>query len=218
VVGPSGSGKSTIVNLLLRFYDPDTGRVLVDGHNIRDCKLESLRSQTSIVLQDSVLFAVSAGENIRAGARGASDADVFDAARTANAHEFLTGLPQGYDTVLGERGATLSGGQRQRIAIARAALREAPIVILDEPTTGLDGQNESEVMAALERLSAGRTTLLISHNLKMARQSDLIIYLAHGRVLEQGTHQELMTLGGEYAATYTLQNVSDKEDYFAVQT
>jgi ATP-binding cassette subfamily B protein len=218
VVGPSGSGKSTIVNLLLRFYDPGAGRVIVDGQNIRDSKLESLRSQTSIVLQDSVLFAVSAGENIRAGASGASDADVLEAARTANAHEFLTRMPQGYDTVLGERGATLSGGQRQRIAIARAALREAPMVILDEPTTGLDGQNESEVMAALERLTAGRTTLLISHNLKMARQCDLIVYLAHGRVLEQGTHQELMTLGGEYAATYTLQNVSDKEDYFAVQT
>jgi ATP-binding cassette subfamily B protein len=218
VVGPSGSGKSTIVNLLMRFYDPDAGRVLIDGLNIRDCKLDSLRSQTSIVLQDSVLFAVSARENIRAGAAGASDADVQVAARMANAHEFLTQLPQGYDTVLGERGATLSGGQRQRIAIARAALREAPIVILDEPTTGLDGQNESEVMAALERLTAGRTTLLISHNLKMARQAGLIVYLAHGRVLEQGTHQELMTLGGEYAATYTLQNASDKEDYYAVET
>lgn len=195
VVGPSGSGKSTIANLLLRFYDPDAGRVLVDGHNIRDCKLDSLRSQTSIVLQDSVLFALSARENIRAGAGGASDSEVLAAARMANAHEFLTRLSQGYDTVLGERGATLSGGQRQRIAIARAALREAPLVILDEPTTGLDGQNESEVMAALEQLTAGRTTLLISHNLKMARQADLIVYLAHGRVLEQGTHQELMTLG-----------------------
>jgi ATP-binding cassette subfamily B protein len=218
VVGPSGSGKSTIANLLLRFYDPDAGRVLVDGHNIRDCKLDSLRSQTSIVLQDSVLFAVSARENIRASASGASEADVEAAARMANAHEFLTRLSEGYDTVLGERGATLSGGQRQRIAIARAALREAPLVILDEPTTGLDGQNESEVMAALEQLTAGRTTLLISHNLKMARQADLIVYLAHGRVLEQGTHQELMTLGGEYAATYTLQNASDKEDYCAVQS
>ena len=221
VVGPSGSGKSTIANLLLRFYDPDAGRVLVDGHNIRDCKLDSLRSQTSIVLQDSVLFALSARENIRAGAGGASDSEVLAAARMANAHEFLTRLSQGYDTVLGERGATLSGGQRQRIAIARAALREAPLVILDEPTTGLDGQNESEVMAALEQLTAGRTTLLISHNLKMARQADLIVYLAHGRVLEQGTHQELMTLGGEYAATYTLQNASDKsdkEDYCAVQS
>src|SRR5262249_30999642 len=157
-----------------------------------------------------VLFAVSARDNIRAGAGGASDAHVLAAAQTANAHEFLTRLSQGYDTVLGERGATLSGGQRQRIAIARATLREAPIVILDEPTTGLDGQNENEVMAALERLTAGRTTLLISHNLKVARQADLIVYLAHGRVLEQGTHQELMTLGGEYATTYTLQNASDK--------
>jgi ATP-binding cassette subfamily B protein len=218
VVGPSGSGKSTIANLLLRFYDPDAGRVLVDGHDVRDCKLDSLRSQTSIVLQDSVLFAVSARENIRAGAARASDADLLVAARMANAHEFLTRLPQGYETVLGERGATLSGGQRQRIAIARAAVREAPIVILDEPTTGLDGQNESEVMTALERLTAARTTLLISHNLKMARQADLIVYLAHGRVLEQGTHQELMALGGEYATTYILQNSSDKENYYAVET
>jgi ATP-binding cassette subfamily B protein len=222
VVGPSGGGKSTMANLLQRFYDPDAGRVLVDGHDIRTCKLETLRSQTSIVLQDSVLFAVSARENIRLGAAGASEADVLAAARFANAHEFLMRLPQGYDTVLGERGATLSGGQRQRIAIARAALRKAPIVILDEPATGLDGQNESEVMAALDRLSAGRTTLLISHDLKAAKQADLIVYLAKGRVVERGTHQELMALGGEYAATYMLQtapdSAPDKEDYYAVET
>jgi ATP-binding cassette subfamily B protein len=211
-----------MANLLQRFYDPDAGRVLVDGHDIRTCKLETLRSQTSIVLQDSVLFAVSARENIRLGAAGASEADVLAAARLANAHEFLMRLPQGYDTVLGERGATLSGGQRQRIAIARAALRKAPVVILDEPATGLDGQNESEVMAALDRLSAGRTTLLISHDLKAAKQADLIVYLAKGRVVERGTHQELMALGGEYAATYMLQTAPDsapeKENYYAVET
>lgn len=218
VVGPSGGGKSTIVNLLLRFYDPDAGRVLVDGIDIRNCQLESLRSQTSIVLQDSMLFAVSARENIRLGATGASDAEVLAAAQLANAHEFITHLPEGYITVLGERGATLSGGQKQRIAIARAALRRAPVVILDEPTTGLDGQNESEVMTSLERLTAGRTTLLISHNLKAAKHADLIVYLAQGRIVERGTHQELMALGGAYATTYTLQTAFETESYYAVES
>jgi len=212
VVGPSGSGKSTLANLLLRFYDPVAGNVLIDGKDIRNYKLESLRSQVSIVLQDSVLFAVSARQNIRFGSPKAKEQDIFSAARLANAHEFITGLPQGYDTILGERGASLSGGQRQRIAIARAALRGAPIVILDEPTTGLDGQNESEVMAALERLTEGRTTLLISHNLRAVKQADLIIYLDYGRILERGTHQELMALGGEYATTYVLQSAEGADD------
>jgi ATP-binding cassette subfamily B protein len=218
VVGPSGSGKSTLANLLLRFYDPVAGSVLIDGHDIRNYKLESVRSQISVVLQESVLFAVSARQNIGFGSPGATENDILAAAQLANAHDFIAGLPQGYDTILGERGASLSGGQRQRLAIARAALRKAPIVILDEPTTGLDGQNESEVMAALERLTEGRTTLLISHNLRAAKQADMIIYFERGRILERGTHQELMALGGEYTTTYVLQSAAwDKENSYVVE-
>jgi len=208
IVGRSGSGKSTLASLLLRFYDPTQGEILFDGRNIRKYKLDSLRSHIGAVLQESVLFAASVRDNIRFGWEPASDEDIIRAARLVNAHDFIEELPQGYDTILGERGATLSGGQRRRIALARAALRSAPIVILDEPTIGLDGQNESEVMAALERLTDGRTTLLISHNLRAVEHADLIIYLEHGKIVESGTHQELMALGGEYAATHAFQSAT----------
>jgi ATP-binding cassette subfamily B protein len=219
IVGPSGSGKSTLASLLLRFYDPAQGQILFDGQNIRKYKLDSLRSQVASVLQDSVLFAVSVRDNIRFGWERASEEDIYRAARVANAHDFIEELPQRYDTILGERGATLSGGQRRRIALARAAVRTAPILILDEPTRGLDGQNESEVLEALERLAKGRTTLLISHNLQAVKQADLIIYLDHGRILERGTHRELMGLGGEYATTYILQTAAgaERENSYAVQ-
>ncbi|NWF61635.1 MAG: ABC transporter ATP-binding protein [Fischerella sp.] len=222
LVGPSGGGKSTLVSLLLRLYDPVEGRILVDGHDLREYKLQSLRRQISVVLQDSILFATSVRDNIAYGSLGASDQEIEQAARLANAHDFILAMPEGYDTILGERGATLSGGQRQRIAIARAAVRQAPIVILDEPTTGLDKENEHAVNEALERLTKGRTTFLISHNLKPVVQADFILYIEGGQILEQGTHAELIRLGGRYAAMYALQSAigedSREDDAYVVSS
>lgn len=221
LVGPSGGGKSSLVSLLLRLYDPVEGAILIDGHDLREYKVDSLRQQISIVLQESVLFAVSVRDNIAYGCLNANDAEIEAAARLANAHDFIEDLPLGYDTVLGERGATLSGGQRQRIAIARAAVRQSPIVILDEPTTGLDQENERAVSEALERLTQNSTTFWITHNLKAAEQADDILYIEGGRVLEQGTHSELMCLSGKYAAMYAVQSaigsdLPDEADSFAI--
>ncbi len=207
LVGPSGGGKSTLVSLLLRLYDPIAGSICIDGHDLREYQIESLRRQVSIVLQDSVLFAVSVRDNIAYGSLGATDAEIEAAARLANAHDFITALPDGYDTLLGERGATLSGGQRQRIAIARAAVRRARIVILDEPTVGLDNENEQAVTEALERLTQGCTTFLITHNLQGAVTADQILYIEQGRILEQGTHPDLMRQGQRYATLYQIQSV-----------
>ncbi|GAB4426385.1 MAG: ABC transporter ATP-binding protein [Anaerolineae bacterium] len=211
LVGPSGAGKSTLVSLLLRLYDPTGGRVLVDGRDIRDYQLASLRRQVGVVLQDNVLFGVTARENIAYGRLDATNAEIEAAARLANAHDFIAAMPQGYQTVLGERGATLSGGQRQRIAIARAAVRHAPIIILDEPTTGLDRKNEQEVIEALERLTQGRTTFTIAHNLHAIEQADQILYVDDGQVVEQGSHAELMRLDGYYATMYSLQALLDSQ-------
>jgi ATP-binding cassette subfamily B protein len=208
VGGPSGIGKSTLVSLLLRLYDPAQGRVLIDGRDIRDFTLASLRAQISVVLQDTLLFAATVRDNIAYGAVDAGPEDVESAARLANAHDFIQALPKGYDTLLGERGVTLSGGQRQRLAIARAAVRKAPILILDEPATGLDEENERAVLDALTRLAQGRTTFFITHDLRIAAGADLVIYLERRRVLERGTHLDLLHAGGRYAALYRLQSAT----------
>jgi ATP-binding cassette subfamily B protein len=212
IVGPSGSGKSTLVSLLLRFHDVTEGRIVIDGRDIRDYKLAALRGHISVVPQDSVLFVASVRENIALGAPGVGREEVVEAACQANAHDFILEMPNQYDTVVGERGSTLSGGQRQRIAIARAAVRKAGIVILDEPSNGLDQRNELEVTEALERLTEGRTTFLISHNLRAARNAGLILYLRDGEIVERGTHAQLMALNGHYAAMYKSQPAPDFHD------
>ncbi len=213
VVGPSGGGKSTLLSLVLRLYDPVQGRVLIDGHDVREFTLESLRSQIGVVLQDNMLFAATVRDNIGCASAGASAADIESAARLANAHEFISALPLGYETVLGERGMNLSQGQRQRIAIARAAIRNAPILILDEPTASLDKRNETAVLEALERLHSERTTFLITHDLSQAVNASLILYVESGRIVERGTHGDLMQARGRYAAMYRLQT-SGRSDVF----
>jgi ATP-binding cassette, subfamily B, bacterial len=207
--GSSGSGKSTIASLLLRLHDPTEGRILIDGRDIRSYTLESLRSQISIVMQDSPLFVLSVRDNIALGAASGSFEEVIQAARIANGHDFIMQMPKQYDTMLGERGATLSGGQRQRVAIARAAIRKAPIIILDEPTTGLDRKNEQEVSAALNSLSRNSTTLLITHDLHAAQDADLVLFLSEGRIVESGTHESLVLLDREYAAMVHRRGLSD---------
>jgi ATP-binding cassette subfamily B protein len=212
LVGPSGSGKSTLVSLILRLYDPHHGRVLIDRQDIRQFTLESLRSQISIVLQDNLLFAASIRDNIACAARGASMEEIQSAARLANAHDFILSMPHGYDTMVGERGVTLSHGQRQRIAIARAAIRKAPILILDEPMTGLDRETERAVVEALGKLYQDRTTFLISHELRHAADADLILYLENGCIVESGTHDELLQGKGRYAALWRLQMFSGRSE------
>lgn len=192
LVGPSGSGKSTVASLLSRLRDPESGSVLVDGHDLVDLTVESVRSQVAVVLQESVLFATSIADNISYGRPGATPAEIEAAARLAGAHDFVMALPDGYDTVVGERGATLSGGQRQRIAIARAAVRHAPIVVLDEALTGLDEGTESEVLAALGRLTAGRTTVVITHDLAHARDCDRVVWIERGIVVADGPPDEVL--------------------------
>jgi ABC-type multidrug transport system fused ATPase/permease subunit len=199
LVGHSGAGKSTVLSLISRLYDPTTGRVLLDGHDVREFTIESLREQISVVLQESVLLQTTIRENIRYGRADATDEQVAAAAAAAGVDLFLGRLPEGLDTVVGPRGATLSGGERQRVAIARAIVRDAPILILDEPTTGLDAVSEQLVMRALGRLMAGRTTLVVSHKLSLIARSDRILVFDRGRVVETGTSAELLQAGGLYA-------------------
>lgn len=206
VVGPTGAGKSTLVSLLPRFFDPDRGRILLDGVDVRDLKLESLRRQISIVLQEPLLFSGTIADNIRYGWLEATDDDVVRAAMAANAHDFIRRLPNQYETVLGERGAQLSGGERQRISIARAFLRDTPLLILDEPTSSIDSKTEAVILDALERLVVGRTTFMIAHRLSTVRHADRILVMDHGELVEQGDHEQLLEAGGLYREMFEAQN------------
>jgi len=202
VVGATGSGKSTIVSLIPRFYDPTAGRILIDGSDVRDYTLEGIRSYIGFVLQDAVLFRGTVRENIAYGRHHATEAQIMAAAKLANADEFIVKMRSGYDTMIEERGVTLSGGQRQRIGIARAFIRNAPILIMDEPTASLDAESEQLVIEGLERLMKGRTVIMITHRLNTIRRADTIIVLHNGVVAEQGTHDDLLRLGGIYAGLY----------------
>jgi ATP-binding cassette, subfamily B, bacterial len=205
IVGPTGAGKTTLINLLVRFDDPWEGSVLMDGRDLRELRLRSVRQQVALVLQDPFLFPISVAENIRYGRPGASDEDVVAAARAANAEEFIRDMPQGYGTVIGEKGATLSGGEKQRISIARAFLKDAPVLVLDEPTSSLDARTEAMLLDAMERLMVGRITFIIAHRLSTIRQATTILVMEHGRIVERGTHHELLEAEGLYAELHRQQ-------------
>jgi len=204
-VGMSGGGKTTLVNLIPRFYDVTSGRILIDGRDIRTATIASLRKQIGMVTQQTILFNDTVRNNIAYGSFEKPEAEIIRAARAANAHDFITRLPQGYDTRIGEQGTKLSGGERQRISIARAILKDAPILILDEATSSLDTEAEIEVQGALENLMQGRTTLVIAHRLSTVRNADRIVVLVDGRIIEEGTHDELLARQGEYAKLYAMQ-------------
>ncbi len=206
IVGPTGAGKSTLISLIPRFYEPHDGRILLDGHDIRALKLRSLRDQVSLVLQEPLLFSGPIIDNIRYGRPDASADEVMDSAKAASVHDFIVGLPDGYETVIGERGAKLSGGERQRIAVARAFLRNSPLLILDEPTSSIDTKTEDVILDALARLMVGRTTFIIAHRLSTIRRADFILVLENGEITEHGTEQELLDLNGTFKKLHTLQS------------
>lgn len=205
LIGSSGTGKSTVVNLLLRFFDPWEGRILIDGQDIRRFKLKSLRRQMSVVLQESILFRRTIRENIVYGKPKASFEEIVAAAKAAQIHDFIMKAPNGYETILDERGENLSGGQRQRIALARAILRNAPILILDEPVTGLDAITEAQLNKTLAPLMQGKTTFIIAHRLSTIKKADLILVIEEGKVIEQGTYTDLLRYSGLYRHLYSLQ-------------
>jgi ABC-type multidrug transport system fused ATPase/permease subunit len=206
IVGPTGAGKTTLASLLPRFYDATGGRILLDGCDIKGLTVESLREQISIVLQEPLLFSTTIAENIAYGRLGARPEEIVEAAKAANAHDFIMALPQQYDTMVGERGAQLSGGERQRIAVARAFLKNAPILILDEPTSSIDSRTEQVILDALERLMIGRTTFMIAHRLATVRHADQILVLNHGRLVQRGTHDELLRQDGLYKQLHEMQS------------
>jgi ATP-binding cassette subfamily B protein len=212
LIGPTGSGKTSLVNLIPRFYDVSRGAVLVDGYDVRQVDLISLRKQIGIVLQTSLLFSTSIKENIAYGRPQASEAEIIAAARAAQAHDFIVSLPQGYETIVGERGVTLSGGQRQRVAIARALLMDPRILILDDSTSSVDTQTERLIQLALDQLMEGRTTFVIAHRLATVRRADLILVMSGGRIVERGTHAELLAQEGLYREIYDLQ-LRDQEQF-----
>ncbi|MGR3822149.1 MAG: ABC transporter transmembrane domain-containing protein [Salipiger marinus] len=205
LVGPSGAGKTTIVQLIQRFYDPDGGQVLLDGVPVSEMARDAFRRHIALVPQDPVIFAASARDNIRFGRPDASDAEIEAAARAAAAHDFLTALPEGYDTWLGERGVMLSGGQKQRVAIARAILRDAPVLLLDEATSALDAESERAVQRAVDVLAEGRTTIIVAHRLATVKKADRIVVMEHGRIVAEGSHDALVAEGGLYARLARLQ-------------
>jgi ATP-binding cassette subfamily B protein/subfamily B ATP-binding cassette protein MsbA len=205
LVGPTGAGKSTLVSLIPRFFDPWSGRVVIDGQDLKHCKLRDVRAAVSLVLQEPFLLPLSVAENIAYGRPGAAREEIEKAAVAANADSFIRSLPQGYDTVIGERGASLSGGERQRLSIARAILKDAPILILDEPTASLDAATEASVMEALARLTLGRTTIVIAHRLSTVRRADAVAVVDGGRLVEHGSHEELMRRDGLYRRLNELQ-------------